>query len=89
MAPSVRGTQGDLLQHAKAYVPVEASSCQLTGMLMGVWQGLGTAVGSILSESGGPAIIGSGWCSHTLNALVEYNCSKWRSRSARLADVAG
>ncbi len=24
MAPSVRGTQGDLLQHAKAYNPVEA-----------------------------------------------------------------
>ena len=34
--------------------PALTSSCQLIGMLIGVWQGLGTAVGSILSESGGP-----------------------------------
>ena len=42
---------------------------------MGVWYGLGTALGSMLNESGGPAIIGRGWCSQVLNELDAYVCS--------------
>ena len=41
-----------------------------------MWKDLGVAVGSMLSDSGGPDIRGSGWCSQTLNALAEYRSSK-------------
>ena len=47
VAPSVQGSQGDLLQHAQADIfanPAFTSSCQWMGMLVGVWQGLGCGV---------------------------------------------
>ena len=56
---------------------------------MGVWYGLGTALGSMLNESGGPAIIGRGWCSQVLNELDAYVCSRCCSRRALFSGVAG
>ena len=50
--------------------PFLTSSCQCIGTGMGLWQGLGVAVGSIDSVRGGPDIMGSGWCSHVLKALA-------------------
>ena len=51
---------GDLPRRTSRSNPVLTSSCQWMGTVMGVWHGLGTAFGSMLNESGGPAIMGRG-----------------------------
>ena len=60
VAPSVRGSQGDLLQHAQADISVQPCLHFILPVDGDAGGGLGTAVGSMLRESGGPVIIGSG-----------------------------
>ncbi len=80
MAPSDGRTQGDLFQHAKADIPIKAGLHLVLPMDGDVdGQGLGVALGSTFRDKGGPAIMGRGWCSQTLNALAEYRSSKWLS----------
>ena len=43
--------------------PVFTSSCQCSGIAIGVWQGLGVADESMFRLSNGPDIIGRCWCS--------------------------
>ena len=69
--------------------PRLTSSCQCTGTGIGLWQGLGVALGSIERAKGGLVIIGRVWCSHVLNELEEYKLSRYSSILCLFASVAG
>ena len=49
--------------------------CQCRGMLAGVWQAFGVAVGSSCISIGGPSIHGNARCGHVLNVDEEYLAS--------------
>ena len=61
----------------------------MDGYGSGCVAGFGVGIGIDVQTQGGPDIMGSGWCSHTLNALAEYRSRRCCSSLPLFASVAG
>ena len=62
--------------------PACTSFCQWSGTGMGVWWATGSALVSIMSLIGTPAMTGKCWCSNVLNVIQMCRSSRAMSVSA-------